>query len=310
MFQSTRPVRGATAGSGRRHSPTEVSIHAPRAGRDLIDHLARRRRSVSIHAPRAGRDSRHEDSPSPQRGFNPRAPCGARQRLKLIETLGQCFNPRAPCGARQVYTHFHSSFGGFQSTRPVRGATLFKPCHHLRIRVSIHAPRAGRDAEAKNRCPVYTGFNPRAPCGARRVTMAELLHIYTFQSTRPVRGATPARHRCGLPCIVSIHAPRAGRDPAVMRPPSVPESFNPRAPCGARLVDALGTVDRGVFQSTRPVRGATGHIRTMSAATLFQSTRPVRGATIGQGEFPECHGVSIHAPRAGRDFPVYTISQK
>ncbi|EKX95485.1 hypothetical protein HMPREF9163_02247 [Selenomonas sp. oral taxon 138 str. F0429] len=33
----------------------------------------------------------------------------------------------------------------------------------------------------------------------------------------------------------------------------------------------------------------------------FQSTRPVRGATLHERDNVTCIGVSIHAPRAGRD---------
>ncbi len=36
-------------------------------------------------------------------------------------------------------------YGVFQSTRPVRGATRMRPDHYMLVRVSIHAPRAGRD---------------------------------------------------------------------------------------------------------------------------------------------------------------------
>ena len=56
----------------------------------------------------------------------------------------------------------------FQSTRPVRGATMEIEINHGDARVSIHAPRAGRDH-----------FIP-----------AESKDDQTFQSTRPVRGAT------------------------------------------------------------------------------------------------------------------------
>jgi len=56
----------------------------------------------------------------------------------------------------------------FQSTRPARGATsLVRPPSVLAV-VSIHAPRAGRDART------------------RRVLRKALV----FQSTRPARGAT------------------------------------------------------------------------------------------------------------------------
>ena len=33
------------------------------------------------------------------------------------------------------------------------------------------------------------------------------------------------------------------------------------------------------FQSTRPIRGATDHVRLIQTVILFQSTRPIRGAT-------------------------------
>ena len=56
MFQSTRPVRGATVMFDGDTYNLSVSIHAPRAGRDIhqehMPHLVH----VSIHAPRAGRD--------------------------------------------------------------------------------------------------------------------------------------------------------------------------------------------------------------------------------------------------------------
>ena len=67
IFQSARPVRGATACQISRSLLLSISIRAPRAGRDQL----RWRRS------------------SPFCHFNPRAPCGARQQkyTKLLYTL-------------------------------------------------------------------------------------------------------------------------------------------------------------------------------------------------------------------------------
>ena len=103
LFQSTRPVWGATK------TPTEilndidvsihaprvgrdrerddfllvhlVSIHAPRVGRDLFEEFHVCAEQVSIHAPRVGRDSTVAASTTPYKSFNPRAPCGARRCL-------------------------------------------------------------------------------------------------------------------------------------------------------------------------------------------------------------------------------------
>ena len=55
-FQSTRPVRGATEISYDDEQDMEISIHAPRAGRDYGLDLDVRDLCISIHAPRAGRD--------------------------------------------------------------------------------------------------------------------------------------------------------------------------------------------------------------------------------------------------------------
>ena len=56
------------------------------------------------------------------------------------------------------------------------------------------------------------------------------------------------------------------------------------------------------FQSTHPVRGATGYLRGIEFLRFeFQSTHPVRGATAETFD-PDCvFEISIHAPREGCD---------
>ena len=101
-----------------------VSIHAPRVGRDHDHGRDRRGARVSIHAPRVGRDRRAALLRAYDRGFNPRAPCGARHKIDKSGILAALvsihaprvgrdastasfniplvgFNPRAPCGARR-----------------------------------------------------------------------------------------------------------------------------------------------------------------------------------------------------------------
>ena len=216
--------------------------------------------AISIHAPRAG-----GDYPACCRGsswpnhFNPRPPCGGRQRLVYLISLYHLnFNPRPPCGGRLAWPH-------------------------LRL-YSFH-------------------FNPRPPCGGRQRGLEYRERKIRFQSTPPVRGATGIMS-CGVWVTgISIHAPRAGGDPAAFFIMSAhgaisihaPRAggdgacaaarlrlmhFNPRPPCGGRLL--FRTVQRGIiqFQSTPPVRGATFPVRYMFLQySRFQSTPPVRGAT-------------------------------
>ena len=79
---------------------------------------------ISIHAPLAGRDGVADPAIFNDQDFNPRAPCGARPGLCFLSAAGM----------------------QFQSTRPLRGATILRLVRRrLIIRISIHAPLAGRD---------------------------------------------------------------------------------------------------------------------------------------------------------------------
>ena len=122
----------------------------------------------------------------------------------------------------------------FQSTRPMRGATAQAKTDDTDNQVSIHAPHAGRDPVRCVWLRLRESFNPRAPCGARPSIVPSLLRFFVFQSTRPMRGATEHISLSRSFFYVSIHAPHAGRDPSVIVYPFPRNSFNPRAPCGAR----------------------------------------------------------------------------
>ena len=81
----------------------DVSIHAPRAGGDVILLVAGiDDMRVSIHAPRAGGDFIDPD----------------KRHLFL------CFNPRPPRRGRQVIRGGKMVLKKFQSTPPAQGATL------------------------------------------------------------------------------------------------------------------------------------------------------------------------------------------
>ena len=167
------------------------------------------------------------------------------------------FNPRAPCGARLAVHDGANKSALFQSTRPVWGATRVREGSAQHAGVSIHAPRVGRDLNYIGVSPVLESFNPRAPCGARRTAINNDCIEETFQSTRPVWGATNGMHLKTMNIFVSIHAPRVGRDKGSFVPRTKGVCFNPRAPCGARLSLLLLLLHCLGFQSTRPVWGAT-----------------------------------------------------
>ena len=76
----------------------------------------------------------------------------------------------------------------FQSTRPMRGATI-----SLTLRRSA---------------ALY--FNPRAPCGRDGLYGYSRYLLPEFQSTRPVRARLQATAMLTIQQMISIHAPRAG----------------------------------------------------------------------------------------------------
>ena len=101
-----------------------------------------------------------------------------------------------------------------------------------------------------------------------------------FQSTRPAKGATRG---CGLNVyhtLVSIHAPREGRDVQI-----------------AEWKDV-----ENMFQSTRPAKGAT-HKESSAWSTVssFNPRAPRRARLNIVNMYVYIIGVSIHAPREGRD---------
>ena len=207
-------MRGATVGDQVRPQSELISIHAPLAGCDIDDLIP--------YANNAKFQSTH-----PSRG--------ATRAIWIPHSWRKYFNPRAPCGARRCSG---------------------RPC-----------------------CNLYGYFNPRAPCGARPARNKVGLLTCTFQSTRPVRGATlPVMHGV-WDLRISIHAPRAGRDSGLSVNIHKVSNFNPRAPCGARPSKSTKAITASTFQSTRPVRGATLKPITANMIVEFQSTRPVRGAT-------------------------------
>ena len=193
---------------------TSVSIHAPRTGRDVTVCVITLPNRVSIHAPRTGRDPALPSLSRLAICFNPRAPHGARPSLfPARPAVSECFNPRAPHGARHGSDVSVSSSTQFQSTRPARGATSrhrsntscrcrFNPRapHGARrdtaqgprccIRVSIHAPRTGRDRLCHEpQTPVLEFQSTRPARGATNLS-SPTVNATLFQSTRPARGAT------------------------------------------------------------------------------------------------------------------------
>ena len=193
----------------------------------------------------------------------------------------------------------------------------------VQILISIHAPLAGCDDvdlgdDKESRISIHA---PLAGCDLVDGTACMLL--VRFQSTHPLRGATRLRNKVACNKPISIHAPLAGcdrrrkpfKDDGRYFNPRTPcgvrlfkdclremwQNFNPRTPCGVRPSGILRALIRRGFQSTHPLRGATGFFPHLQRRNVFQSTHPLRGATAYEAVKGPGSVISIHAPLAGCD---------
>ncbi len=138
----------------------------------------------------------------------------------------------------------------------MRGATGVTKKKETPIKISIHAPHAGSDCKQSKEMLLQRYFNPRSPCGERRLRprrscraddfnprspCGERLNRkqkqglpLVFQSTLPMRGATINVSAPACPLPISIHAPHAGSDRCRLCWVLKRLYFNPRSPCGER----------------------------------------------------------------------------
>ena len=146
----------------------------------------------------------------------------------------------------------------FQSTRPIRGATPERCDHGYHPGISIHAPHTGRDVFQVHAVLHHVAISIHAPhTGRDDPSSSSGALANTFQSTRPIRGATGGVVGGQALRAISIHAPHTGRDILLPWPATGPIDFNPRAPYGARRPLPATMSGIPIFQSTRPIRGAT-----------------------------------------------------
>ncbi len=191
---------------------------------------------ISIHAPLTGSDL---------------------ESARQVRANGH-FNPRSPYGERQLPRHCSICGSTFQSTLPLRGATIYRGLRRGAFGISIHAPLTGSDAKRIRRKTILTNFNPRSPYGERlyssskcsakstnfnpRSPYGERLDLYPAQLKirfisihAPLTGSdVPLPYQLLGQLAISIHAPLTGSDGTLRRSGGLSRDFNPRSPYGER----------------------------------------------------------------------------
>ena len=126
-FQSTHPLRGATSVILIISRLLQISIHAPLAGCDNAFLSGFYTPCISIHAPLAGCD-KHSGAISRRFPISIHAPLAGCDHCAVPDLpRANDFNPRTPCGVRPTSSSTIIPARRFQSTHPLRGATIRVP---------------------------------------------------------------------------------------------------------------------------------------------------------------------------------------
>ena len=148
-----------------------------------------------------------------QKNFNPRTPCGMRpvndRQIHLSSGIS-IHAPLAGCDPSTLRTGCSHIL--FQSTHPLRDATIQCICGDSNQRISIHAPLAGCDLTGQECGLSGAEFQSTHPLRDATMNFWRITGERIFQSTHPLRDATnDDLGRCAV-FQISIHAPLAGCD--------------------------------------------------------------------------------------------------
>ena len=118
--------------------------------------------------------------------------------------------------------------------------------------ISIHAPRVGSDNFLRYNVE-RMGISIHAPRVGSDISTMYIPSCWTiFQSTLPVWGATKCDSDPEDPEGISIHAPRVGSDSMACSIARSGRDFNPRSPCGERLLCAKDKIILMYFNPRSP----------------------------------------------------------
>ena len=130
-------------------------------------------------------------------------------------------------------------------------------------------------------------FNPRSPCGERRYNQRQDNNDSLFQSTLPLRGATPDGLRQTIKTL----------------------NFNPRSPRGERLTGLIASAEADLFQSTLPSRGATHSCYCLVNAESISIHAPLAGSDLTDDSTPRhSRYFNPRSPRGERPNAIATWS--
>ena len=144
-----------------------------------------------------------------------------------------------------------------QSTHPLRGATVYKLVSG-KLSLNLQSTHPLRGA-------------------TRRFQKSRVQH--RLQSTHPLRGATHEIEKLLAPFLLQSTHPLRGATVALALIGALLKTFNPRTPCGVRLLHRKHKDNLKTFNPRTPC-GVRRSKKVLSfTGLILQSTHPLRGAT-------------------------------
>ena len=200
----------------------------------------------------------------------------------------------------------------FQSTHPLRGATIAASVRIFRSGISIHAPLAGCDQPTIYDSHAALEISIHAPlAGCDSFAIIGLIARLIFQSTHPLRGATLRCPIEGNGDAISIHAPLAGCDRLQFTIADLRIHFNPRTPCGVRRSCLFVLSGNNNFNPRTPcgVRLRV-YFNPRIKYNYFNPRTPCGVRQLFTNGKDPTKEISIHAPLAGCDLYKIGINQR
>ena len=217
----------------------EISIHATHTGGDYDMEKERTGENISIHATHTGGDGHTTKQRTIHSDFNPRHPYGWRRRQGCWLLAWRYFNPRHPYGWRLVTHNAYYRTLKFQSTPPIRVATIDASGFGTFLQFQSTPPIRVATRLRYSRFCFGSDFNPRHPYGWR--------HDIVEGKERNDE--------------ISIHATHTGGDVDRGEVGDFPASFQSTPPIRVATISAVRSMESATFQSTPPIRVATRRFR-------------------------------------------------
>ena len=244
---------------------------------------------ISIHALLAESDFSHRESGQNYINFNPRSPCGERQRRPLLIRIQRDFNPRSPCGERLLAHALPPQLQDFNPRSPC-GERPSAPQNILltgKFQSTLSLRRATRERSHRGRTSEF-----QSTLSLRRATLRGHLPAKWHQISihALLAESDPQAEQVELLIGISIHALLAESDDRAQRRHKPRRNFNPRSPCGERRLDLILSPFSIDFNPRSPCGERQYYRRNYRSCGLFQSTLSLRRATILMHEATSDYG--------------------